>query len=101
MDRFAAMVRFTAQPGQRAELAGILFEAAREMVAFPDCELYLVQVPKDEVDTVWVTEVWASKEAHAASLQDDDVRATIARARPLIAGIEQQVLSSIGGKGMD
>jgi len=49
-----------------------------------------------------VTELWASEEAHAKSLERDDVRALIQRGMPLIAGMaEQMTLTPVGGKGVD
>jgi quinol monooxygenase YgiN len=40
-------------------------------------------------DAIWITEVWDSRESHAASLRLPAVRAAIAKARPIIAGFPQ------------
>jgi quinol monooxygenase YgiN len=40
---------------------------------------------------MWVTEVWESPEAHAASLGLPAVQAAIERGRPLIAAFAQRI----------
>jgi len=90
-----------AQPGRRNALLEVLLEAAKMLGDMPECELYIVNTAPDEPDAIWVTELWASEEAHDRSLKRDDVRALIQRGRPLIAGMGDQVrLTPVGGKGM-
>jgi hypothetical protein len=43
---------------------------------------------------------WVDREAHRASLDDEETNAAIARARPLIASIEGTELRPLGGKGL-
>ena len=48
-----------------------------------------------------MTEVWTDREAHDASLRAPAFRETIARARPLIAGMEGRAeFEPLGGKGL-
>jgi quinol monooxygenase YgiN len=55
----------------------------------------------DEPEAIAVFEVWDDKAAHDASLQLERVRATIAKARPLIAGMGgSTALRPIGGRGL-
>ena len=90
-----------AQPGQRDALLEVLLEAAETLGDMPECELYIVNTAPEEPDAIWVTELWASEDAHARSLERDDVRGLIQRGRPLIAGMGEQVrLTPVGGKGM-
>jgi quinol monooxygenase YgiN len=91
---------FTAQPGQGDALAEILLAAAEGLRANEACLLYLVSRSPDDPDLVWVTEAWTSKSAHDESLQGEDVKAAIQRARPLIAGITGTELLLLGGKGI-
>lgn len=49
--------------------------------------MYEVGVSDDDPDTVFVSELWVSAEAHRASLQLESVRSTIAEARPLLSGV--------------
>ena len=100
MDKFSMYAKFQAQPGARDSLVEILLEAAAGAGADPDCELYVVNVSEKEPEAVWVTEVWSSKAAHDASLQDEATRAMIQRAMPLIAGVESIPLRPVGGKGI-
>ncbi len=51
----------------------------------PGCRLYLINEDLDDEDTIWVVELWDDKAAHDASLQDEQVRAVITEARPVMA----------------
>ena len=90
--------KFTAQTGKRDELVGLLLQAAETQQSNKDCVQYLVG-KSSESETVYVIEVWASKEAHDASLKLPEVKSIIAQAMPLIANVsniaEQQIA---GGK---
>ena len=90
--------RLGAQPGRRDELLAIL-EEADQAETLPGCRLYLVAVDETDPDGVWVTEVWDSEEAHAASLRLETVSRQIARARPLLdfTGFTQQRLTARAG----
>jgi quinol monooxygenase YgiN len=90
--------KIAAVSGGRDELAGIL----SGMGAMPGCLSYIVATDPADEDGLWVTEVWESAEAHAASLQLPAVQAAISRGRPLIAGLESRVETSpVGGIGLD
>ncbi len=90
--------RLAAQPGRRDDLLAILAEGDTAE-PLPGCRLYLVAVDETDADGVWVTEVWESEEAHAASLQLDRVREQIARAMPLLdpEGFRRQQLDARAG----
>ena len=75
-----------AKPGQRDALLAILTEGSAAQ-AMPGCRLYLVGTVEGDPDAISVTEVWDDAASHRASLSLDRVRETIARARPLIAGM--------------
>ena len=101
MSRFGLCGIMKAQPGQRDALLDILLEAADLVADLPSCEVWIVNTMPDDPDAVWVTEVWRSEADHAASLTGDEVKAVIARARPLIAGFgEQFTLEPVAGKGL-
>jgi quinol monooxygenase YgiN len=94
-------VRFTTQPGRGDELAGLLLEAADALRADDDCLLYIVSRSPDDPEIVWVTEAWTSREAQNASLEDEQTRALIGRAMPLMAGRPEAIhLRPSGGKGL-
>ena len=54
---------------------------------------YLVAEDADDDTAVWITEVWESEAAHAASLQLPAVRDAIELARPYITGIGQRIVT--------
>lgn len=72
-------------PGKRGELLSYLAAGSHGM---PGNRLYLIAEDFSDADGLWVTEVWDSKEDHAASLQLPQVQQAIAKARPIIAGFE-------------
>ncbi len=100
MSKFGLYGKIIAQPGQRDALVEVLLEAAAVLETPAGCELYIINVSPTEPETIWVTEVWESKEDHAASLQLDAVKQIIQRGRPLIAGGERIEVVPVGGKGL-
>jgi len=88
----------TCVPGKRDEFIGILLEG---VAAMPGCLSYVVARDPTDADAIWITEVWDSKENHAASLQLPSVREAIKRGRPLIAGFGAQTITEpVGGHGL-
>lgn len=97
---FGLIGKFSAQPGQRDTLVRYLLDAADLLRQNPECLHYVVST-SDEPDAVWVSEVWTGRDAHAASLEPEEIRSLIQDARPLIAGISDRTeLSVQGGKGL-
>lgn len=90
--------KMLAAPGQRDSLIAILLESTDDM---PGCLSYVVARDPADDDAIWITEVWDSAESHQASLALPAVREAIARARPLIAGFGDQIVTEpVGGVGM-
>ena len=90
--------KMTCVPGQREAFIAILLEGTEAM---PGCLSYVVALDPRDADAIWITEVWDSKESHAASLQLPAVREAIKRGRPLIASFgEQTVTEPVGGYGL-
>lgn len=90
--------KMTAKAGKRGELGAILIAGISGM---PGCLSYIVGNDPKDADVLWITEVWETKEFHAASLSLPSVRAAIANGRPLIAAME--IVSEtlpIGGQGI-
>ena len=84
------------------KLTQILLAASKLVSTVKGCRLYLVSKDKTDNDTIWVTEVWDSKEDHANSLNAEGVKALISQAMPLIDGRPEkgQELEVLGGKGL-
>ena len=89
-----------ARPGRAGEIVTLLVDGAAALEKL-GCRSYVVGVALDEPDLVCVHEVWDSKDAHDASLQDADVREAIARAMPMLTGhFETHDFDVIGGFGL-
>jgi quinol monooxygenase YgiN len=88
------------KPGRRDEVVSILLsglDGLREI----GCDLYVVQVSETEPDTIWVSEVWQSKEHHKASLEVPETREAIAKAMPMLTGeFTGQETIVVGGLGL-
>jgi quinol monooxygenase YgiN len=90
--------RMRAVAGQRDALIAILLEGTSGM---PGCLSYVVARDPADADAIWITEVWDNRASHAASLHLPQVRAAIARARPLIAGFDSgRETVPVGGIGL-
>jgi quinol monooxygenase YgiN len=87
-----------AKPGRRDELTAALLAGVQAM---PGCLSYIVARDARDADAIWITEVWESAAAHAASLQLPSVAAAIAKGRPLIAGFGPRYETApVGGVGL-
>lgn len=79
--------KMLAVPEKREELLAIMLEGNAPM---PGCLSYIIARDPVSDNGIWITEVWDDKANHAASLQLPHVQATIAKARPLIAGFAER-----------
>lgn len=88
------------KPGHRDEVVAILLAGA-DGLRDAGCHLYTVGVSASQGDTIWVNEVWRSKEHHDASLKLPGTRAAISAAMPMLTGeFTQQELTVVGGLGL-
>lgn len=84
--------------GQRDALMAILLNG---LVDMPGCLSYIVAADPTDPDAIWVTEVWASREHHQASLTLPSVQQAISKGRPLIAGFGERFETiPVGGYGL-
>lgn len=101
MSTYGSYVKLTAHSGQQAQLLELLVEAADAMTDVKGCDMYIVNTSPNDPDSVWVTEIWRSREEHDASLTGETAKAQIQRALLLLAGPpEAIILQPIGGKGL-
>ena len=90
--------KMTAVSGQRDTLADAMLAGT---AAMPGCLSYVIAHDPSDPDSLWITEVWDSQESHSASIALPEVKAAIARGRPLIAGFSNRVETTpIGGYGL-
>ncbi|MCH8560194.1 antibiotic biosynthesis monooxygenase [Nesterenkonia sp. LB17] len=72
-------------PGARDRVVSILTRHNPDLEQ-AGCLLYEVGISDEHPETVFVSELWTSAEAHQDSLQLPSVRALIAEAMPLLSG---------------
>jgi quinol monooxygenase YgiN len=90
--------KMTTVAGKREEVLAALLEGINDM---PGCLSYIVAKDTKDPNAIWITEVWDSEASHKASLSLPEVRAAIARARPIIAGFgESFTTAPVGGIGL-
>jgi quinol monooxygenase YgiN len=95
---YGIIAKIAAVRGQRQALADILLESTSGM---PGCFSYVIANDLADENTIWVTEVWDTKENHDASLSLPVVKDAIGRARPLVASFSQTAVTApIGGQGL-
>jgi quinol monooxygenase YgiN len=89
--------QIVALPGKRMELAAILAGTG----SMPGCLSYVVADDTADPDSLWVTEVWESKQAHTDSLALPAVQQAIAKGQPLIASFASRIETDpVGGIGL-
>ncbi len=89
---------FTATPGQGAALAAAIVGGVEGM---PGCISFIIALDEANPDLVWVTEVWDSKQSHDDSLKLESVKASIAKATPLVASFAPSARTRpVGGVGI-
>jgi quinol monooxygenase YgiN len=65
------------------------------------CHLYVVGSGHADDNTIWVSEVWASKGHHDVSLQLPQAKAAISKAKPMLTGVfTSQEFTVQGGLGV-
>lgn len=82
---FANVGTLGVHPGKREELVAILTRSNPEMKG-AGCLAYEVGFSEEAPETVFVSELWESADAHQASLELPGVRAAIVEAMPLLTG---------------
>ena len=88
------------KPGHRNEVVDILLSGA-DGLRQAGCDLYVVSVSDTDDVTIWVSEVWQSKQKHDASLQLPDTKAAIGKAMPMLTGeFTGQEVTVVGGLGV-
>ncbi|MCX2680036.1 antibiotic biosynthesis monooxygenase [Galbibacter sp. EGI 63066] len=99
MNKYLLHGKLTAKEGHAEELANILIEASQLVSTAKGCKLYVVSKDENEPNSVYVTEIWERKEDHDNSLKDEEIRALIMKAMPVIDGQPEkgQELKLLGG----
>lgn len=98
MNMHGLIGKITVKSGRRDELISILIEGVANM---PGCLSYVVARDPAAEDTIWVTEVWDSRESHEKSLSYPSVKEAMAEGRSLITGFSHRIETvPVGGHGL-
>lgn len=98
--RYGLFGKMRVKPGMRYRVAEILLRDVDEMKAV-GCHAYIVTFDKEDMDAIWVMEVWDSEAAHDASLKLPSVQQAIKEAMPMLTGeFSQMKLDVMGGLGL-
>lgn len=101
MNKYGFIAKMRAHAGKRDELLAILLEAAQGMLSVPGCQLYIAGKDAKDENLIIIMEIWDSKETHDDSLKNEDAKALIAKAMPLLDGMpEGNSMEISGGKGI-
>lgn len=76
------IAKITAQEGERDTLIDILLNGTKDM---PGNISYVIARDTTDDAVIWITEIWESKDAHAASHSLPTVQEAVTKGRPLIA----------------
>jgi len=90
MNKYLLQGKLTAKDGQRQTLAEILIKASKLMATAKGCQLYAVALEEKDANSVFITEIWDSKEDHDNSLKVEGVRELIMTAMPILEGQPQK-----------
>ena len=98
VEMYGLIGKMIAVAGQRDALLTILFDSVADM---PGCLSYIIAKDPADANAIWITEVWDNQASHQASLSLPAVQQAIARARPLIAGFGEHIVTEpVGGYGL-
>ncbi len=102
MNKYLIHGKLTAKQGQRDELAAILIDASKLVATAQGCKLYIVGLDHNDLNSVYITEIWDKKEDHDNSLKVVGVRELIMKAMPLLDGqpTKGQEIEILGGAGL-
>lgn len=102
MNNYFLHGKLTAKQGRRDELAALLLDASKLVSTAKGCKLYVIGLDDTDSNSVFVTEIWESKEDHDNSLNAPGVKELIMKAMPILDGppVKGQELQLLGGTGI-
>lgn len=94
--------KLNAKAGHTDELTNILLEASKAVSTAKGCKLYVIGKDPNDLNAVFITEIWDSKEDHDNSLKEEGARELIMKAMPILDGqpTKGQELEILGGIGI-
>lgn len=99
MNHYLLHGKLEAKQSHRDELANILLEASKLVSMAKGCQLYVVGIDDKDDQSVYIAEIWDSKEDHDNSLKIDGIKEIITKAMPLLDSQPKkgQEIKIIGG----
>jgi quinol monooxygenase YgiN len=86
MKQYLLQGKLIAKPGSLDELTQIMLEASKLMLAkAKGCKLYVVGHSGKDDNTIFITEIWETKEDHDSSLEVPGVKELISKAMPILS----------------
>ena len=99
--KYAYFGSFRAKEGKRDTVAKLWKEAAIQLKKNADCLEYIISTSDEDSNTVWLWQVWTSREAHDKSIQEEYAQNIIRKATPFIESYGKHLdLIIVGGKGI-
>jgi len=94
--------KLTAKSGHQEEVATILLEASKLVSTSKGCKVYVIGKDENDQNSVYVTEIWDSKDDHDNSLNVEGVKELIMKVMPKLDGqpTKGQELEILGGAGI-
>ena len=83
--RMGLLVRLQAQPGQRAALLDVINRYTDGLSAEPGTEVFIVHLDPDDVDIVWLYEIFRDEDAQNAHRATDGFAALMTEMPELLA----------------
>ncbi|MGM8363806.1 putative quinol monooxygenase [Flavobacterium sp. ARAG 55.4] len=94
--------KLTAKSGHQEEVTTILLEASKLVSTSKGCKVYVIGKDENDQNSVYVTEIWDSKDDHDNSLNVEGVKELIMKVMPKLDGqpTKGQELEILGGAGI-
>lgn len=101
MKKYLLHGKLSAKPGESEKLSDVLLRASEAVSQVKGCKLYAISNDPADPDSIWITEIWDSKEDHDNSLKLEATKTLVMQAMPLINGQPRkgQELVVLGGLG--
>ena len=98
---YALINKMTTKPGKRDEVLTILLEAGKPFADNTACMFYLVYKDMQDLNTIWVEDLWTNEADHTAAMSSPAMRSFITQCLPLLEGMPEQIpVELAGGKGL-
>ncbi len=92
--RYAQHAKMITQPGKREEVVQTLSKSLEVLENTPGCIYYLISTTQ-EPDTIWISELWNSKEDKDALATNPETARTMKELMPLTLSVADQTAMTV------